>query len=928
MPEYRHQSSIRTGVPRACFIAGAVLLLASSVLAAANRDAVSVAVLDDTREHVVLHYTFDNYTQVPVSIDGEEFAQIQLGRESQILEAGAPDLPHVCRSIIIPGDAAVKVRVLDAQFYDVHGVAVAPSKGNLYRTVEPDAVPYTFGEIYDVDADYPGPVATLGEPYILRDHRGVVVCVNPFQYNPVRCTLRVYTALTVEVINVGPGVVNVMTDRVGARPLSLAFHQLYSHHFLNYGIPRYAPLDEEGSMLIICYDAWMSNVQPLVDHKNSIGVDTTMVGVSTIPGGNTSTAIKNYIQSVYNSGDLAFVLLVGDSSQIATPYASGGSSDPSYALLAGGDHYPDIFVGRFSAENTSQVDTQVQRTIEYELMPAAEQDWYWRGTGIASPSGAGIGDDGEADWQHIRNIRTDLMGHGYTSVDELYDGSQGGQDASGDPTAAMVASAVNAGRGIINYCGHGATTYWVTTGFSVSNVNALTNDNMLPFIVSVACVNGQFAGTTCFAEAWLRATHGTEPTGAIGMYASSIDQSWAPPMCAQDETVDLLVAETYFSFGALCFAGSCQMMDEYGSDGIEMYDTWHVFGDPSVQVVGIPEPPSGLKTTGTDLAASGERGGPFTPDSAVYQLENKNETPMDYEVTASVAWVDITNASGTLPGLGSVTVTVSLNAQADTLLHGLHEGTIYFTNLIDHDGDTQRPVSIDVDDMRLRYDFPMDSDPGWATEGAWAFGQPAGGGSHNGDPTSGYTGSNVYGYNLSGDYTNNMPAMYLTTSAIDCSNLAFVQLRFWRWLGLEAGPHDTAAVEVSNGGDWTTIWQNSTSLIADPVWTQKTFDISAVADGEPTVYVRWKLGPTDATTTYPGWNIDDVEIWGALMAEVVQGDLDGDGDVDIQDLSALLAIYGLCDGQPGYDPAADFDGSGCIGLSDLSTLLANYGTGT
>jgi hypothetical protein len=345
-------------------------------------------------------------------------------------------------------------------------------------------------------------------------------------------------------------------------------------------------------------------------------------------------------------------------------------------------------------------------------------------------------------------------------------------------------------------------------------------------------------------------------------------------------------------------------------------------------VVGIPEPPTGLKTTGTDLAASGERGGPFTPDSAVYQLENKNETPMDYEVTSSVGWIDITNASGTLAGLGTVAVTVSLNAQADTLLHGLHEGTISFTNLTDHDGDAVRPVSIDVDDMRLRYDFPMDSDPGWATEGAWAFGQPTGGGSHNGDPTSGYTGSNVYGYNLNGDYINNMPAMYLTTSAIDCSNLAFVQLRFWRWLGLEAGPHDNAAIEVSNGGDWTTIWQNSTSLIADPAWTQKSFDISAVADGEPTVYVRWKIGPTDATTTYPGWNIDDVEVWGALMAEVVQGDLDGDGDVDIQDLSALLAIYGLCDGQPGFDPAADFDSSGCIGLADLSTLLANYGTGT
>jgi hypothetical protein len=58
----------------------------------------------------------------------------------------------------------------------------------------------------------------------------------------------------------------------------------------------------------------------------------------------------------------------------------------------------------------------------------------------------------------------------------------------------------------------------------------------------------------------------------------------------------------------------------------------------------------------------------------------------------------------------------------------------------------------------------------------------------------------------------------------------------------------------------------------------------------------------------------------------IPGDVDGDGDVDLNDLSALLGAYGACIDDPIYDPAADVDGDGDVDLNDLAELVGAYGT--
>jgi len=327
--------------------AGLLILILTDIIssvagAALPGKAVAVNLSENTADRIVLQYEFDGLKSRPVNINGRIFTQIYLAGASPKKNVGAPALPDVSRSVIIPDDAEMTVRILDSSYYEIEDIDIAPSKGFILRTIDPNDVPYTFTEVYEKDDFYPGPSAVLRTPYIMRDHRGIVVTVNPFQYNPVRHLLRVYTQMTVEISTVGKGKHNVL-KRVGyQRRPNRAFRDVYSSHFLNYeedaGL-RYAPLDEQGDMLIIAYDAWLSNVQPLVNHKNSIGINTTLVGVSTI--GNNATSIKNYIQNVYNTSDLAFVLLVGDRTQVQTPTVQVGTetgeSDPSYSKLAGSD---------------------------------------------------------------------------------------------------------------------------------------------------------------------------------------------------------------------------------------------------------------------------------------------------------------------------------------------------------------------------------------------------------------------------------------------------------------------------------------------------------------------------------------------------------------------------------------------------------------
>ena len=105
---------------------------------------------------------------------------------------------------------------------------------------------------------------------------------------------------------------------------------------------------------------------------------------------------------------------------------------------------------------------------------------------------------------------------------------------------------------------------------------------------------------------------------------------------------------------------------------------------------------SACLTTPPDMAPSGLVGGPFNPPSQVYTLTNSGGLALNWSVSSSQNWVDLTATSGTLSAGGSTNITVSINTNANNLTAGVYSNAVTFTNLTNGNGTTGHSVTLTV----------------------------------------------------------------------------------------------------------------------------------------------------------------------------------------------------------------------------------------
>jgi hypothetical protein len=508
--------------------------------------------------NVGITFSIDEFSLEDVRINGEEMQSIILPNTFLQNEAGAPNLPGNGRYLALPQGAIASLRIVSSRTEVFHNVEMAPAPRIPWDT-DDGPLDYTRDmNIYSVDAFYPANPVILGKQTMIRGVDAVMVGITPFQYNPVTKELIVYRDIELEIDFIG-GNGHFGADNLRSR----WWDPILSDTFLNYGsLPRmnynHTNTRDGAEYLIICPDD-----ATFLSWADSIKVFRTMQGISTVikttaeVGGNTPTAIENYINDIMAPGTgwdpaPAAILLLGDygttGSTVVSPiYNSYCASDNIYADVSG-NQMPDVTLARMTAQNATHLETMITKFLNNERTPPTNPDFYdhpitalgyqtERWFQICSESVAGFwevihgktvnrinaiysGNPNTDPWSTATNTATVLNVFGPNGLGYI-PATPGEVNCTWYGTANDVINGINNGSFMLQHRDHGGTTGWGEPAFQSSHINSLTNTDLV-YVFSINCLTGKYNMTgECFAEKFHRHTYNGENAGAVGINAAS-----------------------------------------------------------------------------------------------------------------------------------------------------------------------------------------------------------------------------------------------------------------------------------------------------------------------------------------------------------------------------------------------------------------------
>ncbi|MBN2828779.1 MAG: T9SS type A sorting domain-containing protein [Candidatus Cloacimonetes bacterium] len=433
------------------------------------------------------------------------FVEIGITGFTHTSNIGAPKLPMERKIIEVPLNAEVvpSVNVLAQKTITLseYGISakIIPAQAPVPKSADPSTLEFIINQKYYTQTQEDYEIVKVHELGILRNARLFAVDYYPVSYNPVNGELTIITEAEVDIAYLNGDMDETMALK--ARTASSVFDNLIDNTVFftldaRTTLNRY-PL----GYIIITPNSFLSTLQPFINWKTEQGFNVTVGTTETI--GTSTTAIANFISGIWNSATTenpapSYLLIVGDVAQVPAYNGATGThiTDLNYVKLQGNDYMPEMYFGRFSAQNINQLQPQVDKTLMYEkyLMPDPSYlDNVTLIAGVDSNYGSSHA-NGAINYATNNYFNT---AHGLDVNAYLYP-SSGNQETS-------IIQDVSNGVGYINYTAHGDNQEWYDPQFNNNDVNGLTNSGKYTVAVGNCCLTNHFQTDTCFGEAWLRA---------------------------------------------------------------------------------------------------------------------------------------------------------------------------------------------------------------------------------------------------------------------------------------------------------------------------------------------------------------------------------------------------------------------------------------
>lgn len=414
----------------------------------------------------------------------------------------------------------------------------------------------------------------ISQPMVLRGNRIFSICFRPFQYDEINRELKIMKMSDIKVS---------FEPDAPYEPESRFFSATTTNILQNMCVNRNSvrlPSQQHGSYVIVYNGANITSyIEPLASWKRQKGYNVRMV--NTVDIGNTTTAIKNYLQTAYDTWENPpeFILILGRpvSSNNFVPayvesYTYSTYGDYRYTLLDGTDLIPDAYIGRLTFASTDELQTAINKILHYEKMQnLSTTDWLNKTFLLGDPY-----DSGQSCITTMLYIK---------SLNQSYNPSAQFTEAYSGTFPPQISTALNGGVGTYWYRGHGDLSGWTLT-----NISNLNNSGKYPFISYITCFSGNMGSSSSMSqsEKFMRVGTPTAPKGAIGVIGASVETHTCLNNIVTGGVAYGLYNEGITQCGPAMVRGKLALMANYPQNPANYINQYmqqiNLFGDPALDI--------------------------------------------------------------------------------------------------------------------------------------------------------------------------------------------------------------------------------------------------------------------------------------------------------------------------------------------------------